>query len=166
MHRPAPYCLAITLAAVAAPAFAQTDLCEALSGTYLTTKTDTSGADTGAKGRTILTLAPGGVAMMTDSAQYGIEGYQAFGDMQGAWRCSGATGFHATLLDFSYPDGTNPEPKVARIEVSGTADASAALTGQTEVNLYPLFDDPLSGAKPELTVGYAFEGQRLSPSPD
>ncbi|MEM8957846.1 MAG: hypothetical protein AAGC86_08525 [Pseudomonadota bacterium] len=161
MKRPPQLFFAFALTLVAGPAAAQTDLCTALSGTYLTTKIDTSGVDTGAKGRTILTLAPGGVAMMNDSAQYGIEGYQAFGDMQGAWRCEGADGFHATLLDFTYPDAANPDAQVARVEVSGTLDDSSKLKGQTEVHLYPLFDDPLSDATPELTVGYAFEGQKL-----
>ncbi len=163
-----PLLLASCLAA--APAIAQTADCGPLLGTYLTKKIDTSGVDKGVEGRTILSLAPDGFAAMTDSAQGGIKGYQAFGMMQGVWRCE-ASGeksmrFHATLVDFSYPDGNNPDAKIARVEISGTVDAkSGALKGKTAINIFPLFDDPFSGKAPGLVVNYDFEGQRILVTP-
>ena len=149
-----------------APAFAQSSDCRPLSGTYLTKKFDTSGVDKGVEGRTLLSLAEDGLASMTDSAQGGIKGYQAFGMMQGVWRCEAgdenSMRLHATLVDFSYPDGNNPDAKIARVEISGVMDpASGALKGRTAVNVFPLYDDPFSGKAPELTVNYDFEGQRV-----
>ena len=165
MYRFKEICLAVLLSAYAGPMLAETGDCASLAGTYLTTKTDRPGVDEGVKGRTILTLTQGGAAFMGDSAQYGIEGYQAFGAMQGGWSCDGEGSFRATLLDFSYPDSANPDAMVGRIEISGTVDGSGGVAGQTEVNLFPLFSDPLSGAPPDVQVTYAFEGQRLELSP-
>ena len=165
MYRLKQICLAVALSGFAVATLAETEDCASLAGTYLATKTDRSGVDEGVRGRTILTLAPGGAAFMGDSAQYGIEGYQAFGAMQGGWNCDGEGVFRATLLDFSYPDSANPDAMVGRIEISGTVDGSGGVTGQTEVNLFPLFSDPLSDASPDVQVSYAFEGQRLELSP-
>ena len=150
----------------AAPAIAQSTDCGPLLGTYLTKKVDTSGVAKGVKGRTILSLAEGGSAIMTDSAEGGIKGYQAFGMMQGVWRCDAggerSMRFHATLVDFSYPDGNNPDAKIARVEISGVVDvASGSLKGRTAVNIFPLFEDPFSGKAPELVVNYDFEGRRV-----
>lgn len=154
----------------AAPAQAQSADCGPLLGTYLTKKIDTSGVDKGIEGRTILSLAQDGFATMTDSAQGGIEGYQAFGMLQGVWTCEAGDGsgmkIRATLVDFSYPDGGNPGAKVARVEISGSVDpASGALKGKTAVNLFPLLDDPFSGRAPELVVDYEFEGRRILVTP-
>ena len=168
MKRILPLLLVSYLAA--APAIAQTPDCGALLGTYLTKKIDTSGVDKGVSGRTLLSLAENGSAIMTDSAQGGIKGYQAFGMMQGVWRCEaggeGAMRFHATLVDFSYPDGNDPDAKIARVEISGAVDAtSGTLKGRTAINIFPLFDDPFSGKAPELVVNYDFEGQRILITP-
>lgn len=155
---------------VSAPAIAKANDCLPLLGTYLTKKVDTSGVDKGIKGRTILSLAEGRFAIMTDSAEGGIAGYQAFGMMQGIWRCEdggeNSMRFHATLVDFSYPDEKNPDPKIGRIEISGLVDiASGSLKGRTAVEIFPLFDDPFSGKAPELVVNYDFEGQRIQVTP-
>ena len=168
MKRILPLLLVSCLAAV--PAIAQTADCGALLGTYLTKKIDTSGVDKGVTGRTLLSLAENGFAIMTDSAQGGIKGYQAFGMMQGVWRCDAGSEssmrFHATLVDFSYPDGNDPDAKIARVEISGVVDgASGSLKGRTAVNVFPLFDDPFSGKAPELVVNYDFEGRRVLDMP-
>ena len=106
---------------------AQAQSCDTIQGTYLTTKVDRSGVDVGVKGRTVLILAAGGTATMTDSAQGGIAGYQAFGTMQGEWDCVSVDGgshrIQATLVDFSYPDNANPDATVARIDVSAVIDS-------------------------------------------
>ncbi|MEM6582830.1 MAG: hypothetical protein AAF699_16230 [Pseudomonadota bacterium] len=143
--------------------------CLSVLGTYLTTKTDTSGIDKGMVGRTILSLAPGGFATMTDSAQGGIQGYQAFGMMQGSWNCSTGqderTAVAVTLLDFSYPSEANPNAKVALVSIAGSVDAETGdIRGKTGVRLYPIDIDPFSNTKPDLEVGYTFEGRRL-PNP-
>ncbi|MEM8564083.1 MAG: hypothetical protein AAGF57_17720 [Pseudomonadota bacterium] len=140
--------------------------CVDVLGTYLTTKTDTSGVDKGMVGRTILSLAPAGFATMTDSAQDGVQGYQAFGMMQGSWSCSqgadGITSVAVTLLDFSYPNEARPNAKVALIEITGAISAkSGGISGNTRVKLYPIEEDPFAGTKPALDVGYTFNGLRL-----
>ena len=145
---------------------AAAETCALALGTYLTKKVDTSGVAKGVEGRTILSLAPSGFASMTDSAQGGITGYQAFGMMQGNWSCTpsggaGVTEVEATLLDFSYPNEADPEAKIARVEISARIDASGKLDGKTEIKIYALFDDPISGQEPEVSIGYEFEGQRI-----
>ncbi len=160
----------LMVAMVSVPIAAQADDCPGIQGTYLTTKVDRTGVDKGARGRTILTLAVGGSAAMTDSAQGGIAGYQAFGMMQGEWNCvpadDGSYRIQATLVDFSYPDDANPDATVARVDVSGVIDgASGALLGTTKVNIFPLFDDPFAGQDPSVTVEYDFKGQRIRITP-
>ncbi|MEM8659670.1 MAG: hypothetical protein AAGF35_02185 [Pseudomonadota bacterium] len=140
--------------------------CTGAKGTYLTTKVDTSGVDKGSVGRTILSLSPGGFATMTDSAQYGFKGYQAFGMMQGSWSCLSEsdenTTITVTLLDFSYPSAEDPDAKVALVEITGAINGKTGeLQGTTKVKLYPISDDPFSDATPEVDVGYTFSGQRI-----
>ena len=109
----------------------------------------------GVEGRTILSLAKNGFAIMTDSAQGGIKGYQAFGMMQGFWHCEAASdssiNFRATLVDFSYPDENDPDAKIGRVEISGKVETkTGSLKGQTAVKIFPLFADPFSGKSPSL----------------
>lgn len=155
---------------LALPAHAQSPDCRSMLGTYLTTKVDTSGVAKGVEGRTILSLARNGFAIMTDSAQGGIKGYQAFGMMQGFWHCEAASdssiNFRATLVDFSYPDENDPDAKIGRVEISGKVETkTGSLKGQTAVKIFPLFADPFSGKEPELVVTYDFKGQRILVTP-
>lgn len=163
-------CLLVTAAILSLPAVAQADDCREIQGTYLTTKVDRTGVDQGARGRTILTLAHGNTASMTDSAQGGISGYQAFGMMQGEWTCVSSDDashtIRATLVDFSYPDDANPDATVARVDLSAVINpTSGALQGKTMVSIFPLFDDPFSSEEPTVTVEYDFEGQRIRITP-
>ncbi|MEM9104911.1 MAG: hypothetical protein AAGC96_04580 [Pseudomonadota bacterium] len=163
------HCLT-TIAILSSTIFAHADDCAEIQGTYLTAKVDKTGVEKGAEGRTVLTFAAGGTATMTDSAQGGIAGYQAFGMMQGEWDCVSGDGvgqkIQATLVDFSYPDATNPDATIARVDVSAVIDrSSGALVGKTIVNFFPLLDDPFSGQEPASTVEYDFEGQRIRITP-
>lgn len=148
------------------PTFALADTCSVALGTYLNNKKDVSGVDKGVTGRTTLSLAEDGLAIMTDSAQGGIEGYQAFGMMQGTWRCDESDDtsakISATMLDFSYPNASDPDAHIARVELSGTVtDATGQISGEVKVYIYKLFDDPFSDEPPASTVNYVFDGQHV-----
>ena len=157
----------VVLATIALfPSLAHAEGCADALGTFLTVKTDTSGADVGAKGRTLLSLSPSGMAIMTDSAQGGVKGYQAFGMMQGTWQCDKGAGsivaLQATLFDFSYPDEANPDASTARVELAGTFDTEAnALKGIATVKIFPLMEQPVADTTPKTVVTYDFTGTRL-----
>lgn len=161
--------LVCALVLAVGPMASMAEDCSAAIGTYLTTKVDTSGVDKGMVGRTILSLASGNFATMTDSAQGGVQGYQAFGMMQGAWSCKrdadGNLTVAVSLLDFSYPNASNPDAKVALVNITGTVESTDGdLQGSTEVKLFPIEVDPFSGAEADLDVGYSFSGKRM-PAP-
>ncbi|MEM1360848.1 MAG: hypothetical protein AAGF94_03940 [Pseudomonadota bacterium] len=148
------------------PTFALADSCSVALGTYLNSKKDISGVDKGVTGRTTLSLAKDGLAIMTDSAQGGIEGYQAFGMMQGTWRCveGDATGakISATMLDFSYPNESDSDAHIARVELSGTVTVETGqISGEVNVYIYKLSDDPFSDVPPASSVDYVFDGKHV-----
>ncbi|MEM7178535.1 MAG: hypothetical protein AAF503_12615 [Pseudomonadota bacterium] len=145
------------------------DECAPITGTYLNAKVDLTGKDPGIEGRTVLSLAAGGTAMMTDSAQGGVAGYQPFGTLLGPWSCTGAAdgklGLRATLVDFSYPTATDPQAKTARIEIDATVTPeTGAIEGETVVYLFALLDDPFADAAAKPLVSYTFKGQKV-PAP-
>ncbi|MEM9498309.1 MAG: hypothetical protein AAGA28_10340 [Pseudomonadota bacterium] len=152
------------------PEFAQTGTGLQAHGTYLLSKIDTSGVDSGVEGKTILSLLPSGFAIMTDSAQGGLDGYQAFGMMQGTWTCSkcGDAGLtvEAMLLDFAYPNDGNPGATLSRVALSGLLDVTTGgFSGQGVVRLCPLTADPFADPAPDATVTYSFKGQKV-PNPE
>ena len=164
------FIVAAMVALAAAPVSAETDqtppACAPLVGTFLMTKSDTSGRSVGITGRVLLSLNSNGEALMSDSAQGGSPNYQAFGVEHGNWTCEanadGTLKLEATMVDFTYPSTQFPKAQIGRVEVTATLAADKTeLKGRTSVNLYDLMDDPFSGAPPKQTVSYTFKGKKV-----
>lgn len=157
----------LVLSLAAEQVMAQSEACQALVGTYLTKKIDRSGPDAGVTGRTLISIDADGGIFISDSAQGGIENYQAFSLQHGQWDCTlqadGTVVLGAMLLDFTYPNAAEPDAKIARVDMAATLDAdTGTLTGTSRVNIFTLMDDPISGTAPEMVIEFDFEGERVN----
>jgi hypothetical protein len=142
--------------------------CRAAIGTYVTTVTDVAGVFSS---RGIITFAPEGIFLMTDSGQSRVPGtHEASQPLQGAWRCVTAEGAQlkiiATGIGFVLPrDG--------RLRTFGRADyhvtidgGAGTISGNLELSL-PQNDD-LEGADPIDSPGppierFELDGRRVVP---
>lgn len=131
--------------------------CDAAAGTYLTTKLTGQSPDTKQIGRSLITLNSDGSAIMADSAQGGIEGYQPFTNAMGDWDCV-ANQITLLLVDMTFdaPD----KQRVVRVDTKARLE-EGALNGNTTVSFFPLFGDPIND-KPEDTLTYRFVSQRIA----
>lgn len=140
--------------------------CRLLPGTYVTTITDIEGVFAS---RSIVTLAPGGVLISTDSRQGGQAGvYEPFSAGQGAWRCDvagdGTVTFEAVSLTFATPHETAAS-SFARVDYEGVLDpATGHVEGKLSLRLSSARD--LEGADPMNTPGevvetFDFSGERV-----
>lgn len=153
-----------TLAQSTEPAIAE---CAEAVGTYMTRRVNEGVSGPESVGRSLLSLTNGGHAMFTDSAQGGVEGYQPFSDAKGGWRClntdAGKYHFEALVFDFTFPTETEPNPKIARVDILATFNpANGAVTGSASVAFAPLnIDDPMDRNAFEVVTGYNFTGSRV-----
>ena len=140
--------------------------CDDLVGTYVTTITDREGVFSS---RGLMTFAPGGVLIMSDSAQGGVpDVWDPFSSSQGAWRCLGTDDkklrIGAVGLNFVLPaDGR--QPSMGRVDYQASLDtASGELSGQAKLHLFDAMD--LEGANPIKNLGkvvdeFQFDGIRV-----
>ena len=137
-----------------------------IAGTFLLTKHEDSGNRDGRIGRVLLTLGESGQAVMTDSAQSGVPGYQPFSDARGAWRTatseSGKAELSLVMFDFTFPTADGPQQKIARIDARATFDlATGGLSGWSIVAFADLGGNPLNDAELQDAVTYRFEGFKV-----
>ena len=161
---------AVTLAAAASaalPAAAEPLGCRLLPGTYVTTITDIEGVFAS---RGIVTFAPGGGLLVTDSRQGGQTGvYDPFSAGQGAWSCgpgeAGGIAFSAISLNFTTPPGSAGS-NFGRVDYQGTLDTTdGAISGTISLRFSEAGD--LEAANPISDPGavletFSFEGRRLT----
>lgn len=120
--------------------------CRRLAGTYLT-KNVTKGAG-GVISRSLISLDPSGIALLTDSGEGGAAGFAPFTDGRGTWQClpgeDGALRARATTLDFTEPTAEHPKAEIGRLDFELAAEpGSDALSGSATLYLVPLDADPL-----------------------
>ncbi|MBJ3775765.1 hypothetical protein [Acuticoccus mangrovi] len=160
---------ALAVLAATLPAAAQ-DLgpCEAIIGTYLTSKGKPGEAVDPTSNRSLLTILPGGVVLMSDSAQAGGSDWQPFSDASGAWSCEpkdegGA--FSAVLLDFTFAPAGASEQRLAKLATTGTYD-DGALTGETTLSFFPLHGDPTDDGAATDATSFSFTAKKVAtPAP-
>lgn len=144
--------------------------CESVVGTYLTTITDREGVFSS---RGLMTFAPAGVLIMSDSAQGGVPGvWDPFSSSQGAWRCmssdDGKLQVGAVGLNFVLPADGRP-PSVGRVDYQANLDTgSDELSGKATLHLSNATD--LEGANPMSKPGkvvdeFQFDGIRVTVEP-
>ncbi len=163
----APLLVAIALTPPAWQASAQTPSpeaadCQSLVGTYVTTVSDVEGVFAS---RGLLSLASGGVFLMSDSGQSGIPGiYEPFTSAQGAWKClgteEGKVKATALGLNFFLP-GEGRTAGFGRTNYQLTLDPSSGqLSGAAELSFTAEGD--LESADPIAKPGAALETFELS----
>jgi len=159
--------LGFAVATVASPLRAEEPLsaCSAAVGTYLVTNTLSRADGSGLTSRSLITLTGDGLALRSDSDQQAGENGLAFGDSQGAWRCTGASGgrlsLSATLLNFTYPAPGQSKTQIGRIDYLGSVDpVDGALRLDAKLFFLPLGADA-SGAAPADAIAIAIEGKRI-----
>jgi hypothetical protein len=141
--------------------------CEDAVGTYLTMITDREGVFSS---RGLMTLAPGGVMFMSDSAQGGVPGvWDPFSSSQGAWSCLGVEGpklsIGAVGLNFVLPADGRP-PSMGRVDYRASLDTgSGDLSGSATLRLTAGMD--LEGTNPMEAPGkvvdaFQFDGSRVT----
>jgi hypothetical protein len=113
-----------------------------VTGTYLTTITDTQGKFLS---RGLITLTQEGNFIVGDSSQGGISGvFNPFTTAQGTWACIGKREITARALDFSLSNtgGTG----IARVDYRATFDPrTQRVQGTISLRLFGLKDNPLVG---------------------
>lgn len=144
---------------------AETD-CNEVLGTYLTTISDREGVFSS---RGLITFAPGGVLIISDSSQGGVPGmWDPFGASQGAWGCLGVEGDEVSVgavgLNFVLP-GDGRTSSIARVDYKASLDTkSGTLSGN--VTLHFTADKDLEAADPIRNPGtladeFQFDGKRV-----
>jgi hypothetical protein len=145
--------------------------CHGAVGTYVATVTDVEGVFSS---RALLTFAPGGVFLITDSGQSRVAGTrELLQPIQGAWRCVAAEGdslrLSATGLGFALPQDGRLR-NFARVDYRGTIDrGSGTLSGTLELSLPE--DEDLESADPVARPGppierFELDGKQVvSPAP-
>lgn len=164
--------LPVAFLALAAPAGAQdtTDAqiapCIEAVGTYLTTRTIKVEGQPDMVMRSLISLTNGGHAFFTDSSEGGVLGYQPFSDGRGVWGCvsaeEGTVRLSAVILDFTFPTDTDPDAKIARLDISAEiAEASGDISGSTKIGFVPLTGNPMDTNALTDPIEYSFTGVKV-----
>lgn len=150
------------------PSVAATDLaaCAGVAGTYVTTITDREGVFTS---RGLMTFTPGGLLLVSDSAQGGVPGvWDPFSSTQGAWKCLKAgreqLSINAVGLNFVLP-GDGRTPSFGRVEYQASLDIKTGiLSGSATLRFASGNDlegiDPIDRPAPVVDE-FHFDGKRL-----
>lgn len=147
---------------VSGPAIAEPLGCRLAPGVYLTLISDIEGVFAS---RSLISLLPGGVMMLTDSRQGGQEGvYDPFTSGQGAWSCDqadkGKLEIRAMALTFTASPGRSGAG-LGRVDYEAMFDpAMGSMEGTLSLHLTNAQD--LEGSDPLADPGEVLEVFRFS----
>ncbi|WP_299472269.1 hypothetical protein [uncultured Roseibium sp.] len=137
-------------------------------GTYMTSRSSVIDGNTRID-RGLIALTNGGHALVTDSAEGGVNGYQPFSSGSGAWRClgneAGENKIKIVTFDFTTTPDAETDRYIARVTVSATADpASNSISGNSLVEFLAIDAAPDTAEIVRPSVSYDFTGVKLEVS--
>ncbi|MET1414474.1 hypothetical protein ABVF61_19540 [Roseibium sp. HPY-6] len=134
-------------------------------GTYMTSRSSVIDGNNRVD-RGLIALTNGGHALVTDSAEGGVNGYQPFSSGSGAWRClgteNGRNKIKIVTFDFTTTPNADTDRYMARVTVSASADpASNSISGNSLVEFLAIDAAPNTTDTVRPPVSYDFTGVRL-----